>query len=287
MRLQRVNHPATGRSAFTLVELLVVIAIIGILAALLLSALQRAKDKARITQCMNNQRQLALCWSMYADDNSEMIVSGPTNWIATPAPAPNTCGTIAQAMGGAYAAWGAGAFNAYAPNADLQHCPADQRSTLPIPGPYQASWTYASYAICATSYDTFVQDQSIPWALRRRSDFPAPSDQYIFVETIYPTIGFEIGDPGCPMTAAGHASWVNINSSFGCRMHRGDTSTLAWADGHVSQRECSGFVSNPYITAVPACLIVWWPGASDIQYMCAHFPFDWAAYVATPGKNCP
>src|SRR6266481_6438681 len=54
---------------FTLIELLVVIAIIAILAALLLSALTRARQKTQGIYCMNNTRQLAICWYMYGDDN--------------------------------------------------------------------------------------------------------------------------------------------------------------------------------------------------------------------------
>jgi prepilin-type N-terminal cleavage/methylation domain-containing protein/prepilin-type processing-associated H-X9-DG protein len=79
-----VHHLRTRR-AFTLVELLVVIGIIAILVAILLPAMQKARQSAQSMSCLSNLRQVGLAIRMYAGDNRDLMPSGEwTGWTAAP-----------------------------------------------------------------------------------------------------------------------------------------------------------------------------------------------------------
>jgi prepilin-type N-terminal cleavage/methylation domain-containing protein len=150
MNQKKIERRHSGKG-FTLIELLVVIAIIAILAAMLLPALSRAREKGRQTKCLNNLRQLVLCEIMYASDNRGVLAENqPTiamsknSWIqGDMSDNPGVYGQVTPGVFDSTNVLGlvSGKFWVYNSSAALYRCPSDpsQRDNVPKVRSYSMS----------------------------------------------------------------------------------------------------------------------------------------------------
>jgi len=165
--------PAHRRApAFTLIELLVVIAVIAVLMAILMPALNRAREQGKRVSCMNNLRQLMLAWSMYADDHSEKIVSGKTGsgvdnaWVVFVNP--NTNSTEEQKRQGLRD----GALFPYVKEEKLYKCPTGVRGEVV---------TYAIPDVMNGAGGGSGARSNKPLILKR-TDIPYPATRMVFLD---------------------------------------------------------------------------------------------------------
>lgn len=242
--------PNVSRAGFTLVELLVVIAVIGVIAALLMPALAKARERAEAITCLNNTHQLALAWQLYADDHDGRLpynlgmsgLSGRTNanWVndvmTWDLSSDNTnLDTLTEAALGSFVS---GATTIY-------RCPADRALSTIQRG---AGWSQRirSYSMNAMvgdagNFSTNGININNPGYKQffKMEQIPHPSEIFVFLDehpdsiddgyflNKAPTYVYGSAVNSTTGSSYSHAQWIDLPASY-----HNNSGAFSFADGH-------------------------------------------------------
>lgn len=223
---------AIRKGAFTLIELLVVIAIIALLLAIILPALQAAKEQACRVICMTRERGLVEAWRLYAEDNDGWLINSDTNvsnaettyWVEPP-----TEMTIEGRIEGIKR----GGLFPYIESIKFYHCPSDRR--IKEPEESQAC-AYRSYSIPAGLNSDWASENNT-WTGEWRTDhyshkkistIKVAGQALCFVEEAETTAGYNAHSWAIYVVTD---QWYDPLSIF-----HNDASTFGFVDGHASWR---------------------------------------------------